>query len=358
MSKTSVGPLVEGLGVLVRLCDILGSQSEVEELYGAGLQAVHDIVKPDRAYVAMPDSTSIPATDKSGFTLELNYQGEELGFFVLHYDVPCKFSEEETLLIQTAASMTAAAVWHLGERKKLQEALNAAQQVQRLKDDFVSIVAHELQGPLMTVLGAVSILRTKSEHAPIGLLDMIERNARAQAKIISDLLDLARIESGKIELHRTDLDAVALLRQIVEEIQAGPASPKVTIQFTPPGDPIILYADTQRLRQTFWNLLSNSVRFASPAGKVHVEASVHDKFAEFRFQDNGVGIDPQFLPFVFDRFRQEHRAPPIFQEGLGLGLSIARQFVELHGGSVKAESPGVGKGATFSVRLPRALEFK
>jgi signal transduction histidine kinase len=352
MSKTSTSSLAEVLRIIVRLCENLSSRQEVEQLYAAGIQAVHDVVKPDRAYVVMPDLKASTASDKSAIAIRIGQGAEHLGFFMLHFDAPRKFSEEETLLTETIAAVTAGAISRYNEEQKLKEALADAQQKQRLKDDFVSIVAHELQGPLMTVLGAVSILRTKSEHAPIGVLDMIDRNARAQAKIISDLLDLARIESGKVELHRTSVDAVALLREVVEELQAGSSARKVAIRFTAHSDPIVLNGDQQRLHQVFWNLLSNSVRFASPAGAVEIDAALRDKTAEVRFRDNGAGIDPHFLPHVFDRFRQENRGALNWHDGLGLGLSIAKQFVELHGGTVAAESEGVGKGATFIVTLP------
>jgi signal transduction histidine kinase/CheY-like chemotaxis protein len=229
----------------------------------------------------------------------------------------------------------------------------SAEQANRIKDEFVATVSHELRTPLNAILGWAEILRhAGNDPAEIADgLEVIERNARIQAQLIEDLLDMSRIISGKIRLDLQELDPVPVIQAAIESIRPSAKARGLEIhtRFDPPGH---VMGDPARLQQIFWNLLSNAVKFTHNAGRITVSLYRQDTYLEIRVSDNGDGIAPQFLPHVFERFRQADGSTTRRHGGLGLGLSIVKQLVELHSGTVSVDSAGQGRGATFTVTLP------
>jgi signal transduction histidine kinase/CheY-like chemotaxis protein len=229
-----------------------------------------------------------------------------------------------------------------------------AERVSRVKDEFVATLSHELRTPLHAILGWTHVLMNPSSrevHLEAGLR-AIERNARAQARMIDDLLDMSRIISGKVRL---DVQRIALAPLIVAAVESiRPAADAKAIELKVALDAAAgpIHGDPNRLQQVIWNLLSNAVKFTPPGGRVVVSLERSDAQVTIAVSDSGEGIAPQFLPYLFERFRQADASTTRQHGGLGLGLSIIKQLVELHGGAVGAESAGPGQGSTFRVSLP------
>ena len=229
-----------------------------------------------------------------------------------------------------------------------------AEQAGRVKDEFLATVSHELRTPLNAILGWGTLLNKGELDEPTASrgMEAIERNAKAQAQLIEDLLDVSRIISGKMRL---DVQPVSLLPIMEAALDAvRPAADAKTIQLEMIIDPAAnhLRADAGRLQQVIWNLLSNSIKFTAPGGLVQIRVRRTASMAEISVSDTGQGIKNEFLPFVFDRFQQADASTTRKHGGLGLGLSITRHLVEMHGGTIEAESEGEGHGATFTVNLP------
>ena len=229
-----------------------------------------------------------------------------------------------------------------------------AERAVRLKDEFLSVVSHELRTPLNAILGWAQILRT-SPQEPDELeegLAIIERNARAQTQIIEDLLDMSRVISGKVRLDVQRVDLTTVINSAAASMLPAADARSVRLQkvLDPHAGPIS--GDPNRLQQVVWNLLSNAIKFTPKGGRVVVTLQRVNSHVEISIADSGQGIKPDFLPFVFDRFRQAEGATTRRHGGLGLGLSIVKHLVELHGGTVSAKSAGEGQGATFCVALP------
>jgi signal transduction histidine kinase/CheY-like chemotaxis protein len=245
------------------------------------------------------------------------------------------------------------------ERIKLLEseriARTEAERSSRLKDEFLATLSHELRTPLNAVLGWCDILNRSDHITPTEMADglnTIERNARAQAQIIADILDMSSIIAGKMRMVPRTIDLSSVVHDAIET--ARPAAQAKGIRIEETLDPSVgrIIGDSNRLQQVFWNLLSNAVKFTPREGKVSVKSVQVQSHIEVSVADSGTGIKPEFLPFVFDRFRQADASTTRQYGGLGLGLSIAKQLIELHGGTISVESPGVGMGATFVVSLP------
>jgi len=231
-----------------------------------------------------------------------------------------------------------------------------AEEANRLKDEFLATVSHELRTPLNAILGWAQILRRgpfDGEDFPQGMAT-IERNAKAQAQLVEDLLDVSRIVSGKLRLDVATVDLTGVIDAAIEAVKPAADAKGLSIQrvFDPHVGPV--WGDPDRLQQVVWNLLSNAVKFTPRGGSVQVLLQASDGNAEVAVSDTGRGISRDFLPHVFDRFRQADASITRQFGGLGLGLGIVRHLIELHGGTVAASSMGEGKGATFVVTLPLA----
>jgi signal transduction histidine kinase len=228
-----------------------------------------------------------------------------------------------------------------------------ADELNRLKDEFLATVSHELRTPLGAVLGWARMLASGTlapDRAKLAI-DAIERNAQAQAKLVDDILDVARGVAGNVSLEMLPLDLTTVAHGGVEAIAPAAAGKKIAVQVRADG-PVMVVGDQGRLRQVVWNLLSNAVKFTPAGGCVTVDVRASDGHAELQVADTGMGINAAFLPYVFDKFRQADASFTRQHGGLGLGLAIARHLIELHGGSIEARSAGEGAGATFVIRLP------
>jgi len=233
-----------------------------------------------------------------------------------------------------------------------------AEAANRIKDEFLATLSHELRTPLTSLLGWSSVLREarRDEKVLNQGLEAIDRNARVQAQLIDDLLDVSRIVSGKLNLDVRPLDITSVVRAAINVVRpAADAKGMVLEYWAEPGLGAIC-ADSARLHQIIWNLLSNAVKFTPHGGKIHVRVEQDGSDARVTVKDTGQGIEPDFLPRVFDRFRQADSSTTRSFGGLGLGLAIVRHLVELHGGTVSAQSNGVNKGATFSATFPLMAE--
>ena len=231
-----------------------------------------------------------------------------------------------------------------------------AEHATRAKDEFLAMLSHELRTPLNAALGWVQILRRRTPD-PETLregLEAIERSTRSQAQLIADMLDMSRILSGKLVTESEPLVLERIAAQAVETLRPDAVAKGIRLDFLPARDPLAVTGDERRLQQVIWNLVSNALKFTPADGSVRVSLSEREGSAEIVVADTGVGIAAEFLPFVFDPFRQADSSSTRRHGGLGLGLALVKQLVGLHGGSVEAASPGPGQGATFRVRLPLA----
>ncbi|HXC59690.1 MAG TPA: ATP-binding protein, partial [Steroidobacteraceae bacterium] len=241
---------------------------------------------------------------------------------------------------------------HLLESERT--ARTAAERAGRIKDEFLATLSHEIRTPLSAIVGWTQIMRKSrsAQDQAVGL-EVIERNARAQTQIIEDLLDMSSIISGKVRLEVEDLDLAALIHVAVDTARPTADAKEITIEVqVTPQDGVRMTGDGRRMQQVLWNLLSNAIKFTPKGGRVQVSLQRAGSQLELAVTDSGEGISPEFLPFVFDRFRQADASTTRQHGGLGLGLSIVRQIAELHGGVVRVTSAGIGQGATFFVILP------
>lgn len=226
----------------------------------------------------------------------------------------------------------------------------------QLKDEFLAIVSHELRTPLNAILGwSQLILGGKMKQADIHKgIQVIERSARAQNKLIEDLLEMSRMISGKVRLDMQQLDIVSLVDAAVESVRPTAKTKGIILQETIDRGAGWISGDANRLQQVFWNLLSNAIKFTPTGGRIEIVMKQSGSFLEIRINDSGLGISADFLPYVFDRFRQAETSLARQHGGLGLGLALVKQLVELHGGTVRAESAEMNKGTSFIVQLPLA----
>jgi PAS domain S-box-containing protein len=231
-----------------------------------------------------------------------------------------------------------------------------AERANRLKDEFLAVVSHELRTPLTAILLWAKMLQTGEVGADEypQVFETIERSAAAQQQLIEDLLDVSRMMSGKLRLNVRDAEVLPVVRAAVDAVRPAADAGGVTLQASLDPRSGRAAIDPDRLQQVVWNLLNNAVKFTGRGGRVEVTLRRLDGQLEVRVTDTGSGISPEFLPHLFERFRQADASTTRTHGGLGLGLAITRQLVELHGGTIRAESPGVGRGSTFTVRLPAA----
>ncbi len=229
-----------------------------------------------------------------------------------------------------------------------------AETANRLKDEFLATVSHELRAPLNAILGWVTLVRSGnlSDEDQARALDTIERNSRSQKRLIDDLLEVSRIITGKLRLDMRLIDLVSVVESAVESVRLAAEAKGVNLRTVIEPKNCRMRGDSSRLQQVIWNLLSNGIKFTPSGGSVEVHLQGINNHFEIRVRDTGVGINPEFLPYAFDRFRQADGSSTRIHGGLGLGLAIVRHLVEMHGGNVTAESAGEGQGATFTIVLP------
>ena len=292
--------------------------------------------------VLPPTNTELGAAEmpQTAHIGPLSLDGTVVGTITIVDDVSDRLATEIALRRQIEAQRRA--------RATAEQALHA-------KDEFLSTLSHEMRTPLNAVLGWARILldRQTLDHALVQrALQVIERNATAQAKMIDDMLDMARIVSGKLRLEMKTMDFLSVVFAAVDVIMPSADAKQIQVRTQlDPKTPLIV-GDQDRLQQVIVNLLSNAVKFTDIGGSIDVVLQMSGSEASLVVKDSGRGIDPAFLPHVFERFRQGDASSTRRHGGLGLGLALARDLVELHGGTVSAESPGDGQGATFTVRLP------
>jgi PAS domain S-box-containing protein len=240
------------------------------------------------------------------------------------------------------------------------QARERADVASRLKDEFLATISHELRTPATGILGWVRLLKTgrMDEAQTRQALDALDRGARAQAMLLEDLLDMSRIVRGTLRIDLEPTDVGEVLQAAVETVTPAINTKRIRLAVAVPPNLPRVQADPDRLRQVFWNLLSNAVKFTEPGGSISVSATREDDRLRVDVADSGHGIDPDVLPYIFDRFRQADGSTTRSHGGLGLGLAIVRHLIELHGGTVTAESEGRGRGARFRIALPIAASAR
>jgi PAS domain S-box-containing protein len=272
-----------------------------------------------------------------------NKQGEIIGASKIARDITDKVRAERELTRLLASERAA--------RER-------AEAASRAKDEFVAMISHEIRSPLNAILGWSHMLRQGAldKTATANALESIERNARAQAQLVSDLLDVSRVITGKLRINARPVDIMNSVESALESVHPAAEAKQITIDVQREPYATVVTGDADRLQQVFWNLLSNAVKFTPRQGHVSVKIARTNSYLEVAVSDSGTGIPEDFLPYIFERFTQADTTSARKHAGLGLGLSIARHIVELHGGTIAAESAGEGKGATFRITLPvRAL---
>lgn len=236
------------------------------------------------------------------------------------------------------------------------QAREAAERANTLKDEFLATLSHELRNPLNVILGYSEILLRTPQIAESqqlrGLSEALRRNAQSQSQLINDLLDLSRLQMGKVSLNKETVSLAAIVTSSIETVRTDADAKQIAIDVNIPSDLLFIEGDSLRLQQIVWNILNNAVKFTPEQGTITVSLSVEGEEAVLSVADNGLGISPEFLPHVFEMFRQADPSSVRRHGGLGIGLALVQQLVWLHGGSVTADSEGLGHGACFTIRLP------
>jgi PAS domain S-box-containing protein len=292
---------------------------------------------------------------KSLLGVPLLVEGRLIGVIHVGKLVHYHFTEDDTRLLQLVADRTALAIENARLFEEERAARREAEAASRAKDEFLTTISHELRTPLTPIIGWTHMLRNgmlpprKTAHG----LEVVEKNSHILKRLINDLLDMSAILSGKMRMEELPVNLVAVVREAVETVRpiAAAAEIEIDLKLDNCAEEIIT-GDRARLLQVFWNLLSNSIKFSSPGTKVRVRCEADVQNAVVRVEDSGQGIEPDFLPFVFERFRQEDGSKTRAHGGLGLGLALVKSFVQAHHGTVEAESQGPGQGSRFEVRLP------
>jgi signal transduction histidine kinase len=291
----------------------------------------------------------------SSATLPLIVDSAPAGVLAFYFTAPVNFDEEYQALLISVAQHCAQALERARLYEAAQQARAEAETANRLKDEFVSIVSHELRTPLGAMLGWAAMLEKGTLDAATSqrAVRSIHDNATRQVRLVDELLDLSRLTSGRLNLVSEDVDLRTLLHGVVDSIIPGAAAAGLELDVAAI-PPVMLRGDARRLEQVFFNLLGNALKFTSRGGRVGLSVAVEDTQVQVRVCDTGAGIDPAFLPYMFDRFRQGDSTGERRYGGVGLGLAIAKELVEAHKGCIAAESPGAGRGSTFVVTLPLA----
>jgi PAS domain S-box-containing protein len=303
------------------------------------------------AVLVGPDNGLRP---QSSLSAPMAVMGRIIGTIEVQTYEKAAYRDEHATAIRMAANLTAVAIENVRLLERESTARASAEESNRLKDEFLATVSHELRTPLTAILGWSRMLQSDSLESEMAAraIETIRRNAKSQAQIIDDILDVSRIITGNLYLELNPVEIAPVLEAAINVVRptAEAKGIQIDVDFEP--EPAAVPGDTNRLQQVFWNLLSNAVKFTPTNGNVSVRLRQVNSEVEIVVSDTGQGISPEFLPFVFDRFRQADSTSTRQHGGLGLGLAIARHLVEIHGGSIAARSDGKGAGATFTVRLP------
>ncbi|MEG4348536.1 CheR family methyltransferase [Microcoleus sp. LAD1_D3] len=287
---------------------------------------------------------------------ELDHLFEQIGIKTMLLNA-CKLEREDQalMILLSIEDITERKQFEIERSELLQQEQLARQQAEtanRAKDEFLANLSHELRNPLTPIMGWAQVLRSGKlkEAAANRALEVIERSARTQSQLIEDLLDISRITNGKLALNIHVIDLVVVVGAAIDVVQLSASAKNIQIVSELSGATVL--GDFARLQQVVWNLLSNALKFTPEGGRVEVTLAAIDNHAQLRVSDTGKGIGAEFLPYIFDRFHQGDSSSTKANQGLGLGLSIVRHLVELHGGTVQADSPGEEQGTTMTLRLP------
>jgi len=297
-------------------------------------------------HLAMAEAIGV----RSMMVVPLVARGQTLGAMTFASTDPARrYTQADVALASELADRAGVALDNARLYREVQES-------NRLKDEFLGTVSHELRTPLNAVLGWAQLLKRAGDDPATATraIDAIERNAQAQAQLVEDLLDTSRVVSGKMHLSFVPTDVAEIVRAAIESFRPLARSRGIALDLEVASDLVPILGDAARLQQIIGNVVSNALKFTSTGGQVHVTVRKSAGSVEIAVADNGTGIAPEFLPYVFDRFRQGDSTTTRVHGGLGLGLSIARQLVQMHGGTIRAASGGRGQGATFTVVLPGA----
>ncbi|HEV7799422.1 MAG TPA: CHASE domain-containing protein [Pyrinomonadaceae bacterium] len=314
----------------------------------------NDYMSVSRGHPAVlvgPDNGLRP---QSSLSAPMSVMGRIIGTIEVQSYENAAYRDEHATAMRMAANLTAVAIENVRLLEWESTARASAEESNRLKDEFLATVSHELRTPLTAILGWSRMLQSGSleSETAIRAVDSIKRNAKAQAQIIDDILDVSRIITGHLYLELHPIELAPVLDSAINVVRPTAEAKGIQIEVDLGPEPAAVPGDTNRLQQVFWNLLSNAVKFTPAGGKVSVQLRQVDSQVQIEVTDTGQGITAEFLPFVFDRFRQQDSTSTRQHGGLGLGLAIARHLVEIHGGNISARSRGAGAGATFTVRLP------
>jgi PAS domain S-box-containing protein len=341
-----------------RFCQIVARSRT--ELLGLRMQ---DITHPEDLPGNLERFQALAAGHGSNFVIEKRYVRPDGSTVWVHNDVAAIRDAVGSVRNITAA-VTDIDYVKQGEIElqaavaREKEARGTAEEANRLKDEFLAIVSHEVRTPLNAITGWAHMLRggKLNPEQTSRALETIERNTALQVRIINELLDISRIISGKLKIDAKPVELASVIEAAVEVVHAASEAKSIQVETQLDFPEGLVLGDAERLQQVVWNLLSNAIKFTPKGGHVQIRLERNETSVAIAVEDTGEGIDPEFLPHAFDRFRQADASSTRAQGGLGLGLSIVRNLVEMHGGSVRAESPGKGHGATFTVILPvRAL---
>ena len=329
----------------------------VPNVLRTGKPEIYPDIPDEMLAAAAIDEEHLRIMREIGFTsamvVPLVTQGRTLGAITfISAESGRHYRQEDLTLAETLAHRAAVAI----DNARL---YRHAQEANRMKDEFLATLSHELRTPLTAILGWSSMLRANQLDAETArnALEAVERNAKSQRQIIEDLLDVSRIITGKLRLDVREIEPMAMIDAAIEAVRPAAEAKGVRIQKVLDAHNGTLMGDPTRLQQIFWNLISNAVKFTPQGGQVQIRLERIISHLEIAVSDTGQGIASEFLPYVFDRFRQADSTTTRKHGGLGLGLAIVRHLVELHGGTVRAKSDGAGQGATFTVTLPLAHDY-
>lgn len=295
----------------------------------------------------------------SSLVVPMTVQNRVIGTLEVQAYAENAFTNEHIIALEMVANLAAVAIENVRLLQVEAEARESAEAANRAKDEFLSVLSHELRTPLNSMLGWTRMLRAgvldkeKTDKA----IEVIERNTILQNNLIEDLLDVSRIISGKMRIEKESVDLVEIFKNSIEILRPFAAQKNISFEVEVTENSLVFNGDATRFQQIISNLVQNAVKFTDEGGKVKVSLTRHDDKARLTVKDDGIGISDELLPFIFERFRQADSSTKRAFSGLGLGLTIVRNLVELHGGSIHAESEGKGSGATFTVEIPLTEEF-